>query len=214
MRRGERLAHRLVTQASVVTAAVRATSAPPRGRAEHDTVVLRLPRAARERVADLVAELRAALDDEVVWARPDRTHVTVRNLDARPGRLDAADAARVRDAVAAMGPPRLRLSGIGLTPTGVHLRALDVDGDLARLREAVTATLGLAQAPPVRRLAVVTLGRLDARLGPGAAWTLHRARATDLGEVRPACLQVVRTDRWLSAEATVVHGAVRLQERE
>jgi hypothetical protein len=177
------------------TLSTRRAPLPERGRATYRTAVVRLP--------------PVDLPPLGLPARHHRypagtVHVTVANLDAARAPLDRA--------VAALGaeplpPVRFRLAGLATSPDTVFVRCL-YDGGFAALRRAVAAAFDLPprRSPrdiPYRWTAYANVVRFD---GPGS-WVADRRPS---GSVEAGVLEIVRTDRYLSAEATEVLARVPL----
>jgi hypothetical protein len=170
---------------------------PERGRATHLTAVVRIPE---------VALALPALDLPARHLRypPGSVHVTVANLDAARVPLDAA---LVALAVRPLPVARFSLDGLAVSPDTVFVRCLYGEG-FAALRRAVVAAFDL---PPRRSpLAVPSRSTAHAnvvRFAGRGAWVADR-RPT--GVVEATALEVVRTDRYLSPEATEVLATVPL----
>jgi 2'-5' RNA ligase len=150
-------------------------------------IAVPLPERVKADVGDLVARVRARVDDAhdprdaVRWVRTDGLHLTLRFLGPTPeARL--GEVARIIDDVAADHAPfGLRIEGAGAFPSVARPRTLwlgvavgtDALAAVARTIDARLAPLGW---PPTDRpfRAHLTLARCDGRRGgPATAAVLH-----------------------------------------
>lgn len=140
-------------------------------------VAVELPDEVRRALTATVAALsRAGVSgDAVRWVRPDGVHVTLKFVGATPEeRLPTVEGA-LRAAVAATGPFRLELAGVGSFGGGRHLRVIwvgvagEVDA-LAALAARVDEALARLGFPAEQRplTAHLTLGRVRDETPPAA----------------------------------------------
>jgi hypothetical protein len=131
-------------------------------------------------------------------------HVTVTSLDGATNELD--------DAIVALGQrrlpaPTLRITGFGRSPGTVFLRCIH-DHALAELRASVCTAFGIL---PPRRPTAALFRRLSYANVVRFAGTPPRGRATfERTTITCTEMEIVRTDRCLSADGTIVLARVAL----
>jgi hypothetical protein len=177
--------------------------------AVHLSAVARLPAPVADAVAAATARLRAH-DPGHHYYRPRTMHVTVLNLDGfdLAGRLP-----ELRAAIAACGPVGLTVRGLNLSPATVFAQGFLDDARLPVLRRRLArlhAPAGRWRRPLARRVAVANAVRFAAP--PSAAFLAELAGLRRLGFGRATLteVEVVRTDRLLSPEGTLLVERVRL----
>ena len=166
----------------------------------HLTSVVRVPAGLAQTLADATHALPGAAG-HYLYPHGD-LHLTVLNVDAaRQPRL----AERVEAVAAALAPAApfpVVLAGLGVSRWSVYARAYDPAGSLWRLRAQVADATGSRPPLPLRLLGFVNVlrfvrpevGELLAGLAP--------MRRVPLGVFDVAAVEVVRTDRVLSAAGT------------
>jgi 2'-5' RNA ligase len=169
---------------------------PPHDR--HVTAVSRVPAEQADAVARAVEPLRATGPEHYFYP-PETLHLTIRNLDG----LDAA----VLDAAAAVlnaAPAfELELRGLNVSSQTVFVQALPRDDTLRSLRRRLD---DLAHTSPRPRLSLnfahVNVLRFRGRVARSLLVAVARRRSLALGTLRIDTVEIVETDRLLSAAGT------------
>jgi hypothetical protein len=191
---------------------VTGTAGPPPDRAPgpFTSCVARLPPAVAEPLCRAVAEALGAAGAPSVYP-PDAVHVTIANLDrASAGELPA----RVAAWADAQPPLRARVAGIGYS-RATAFAALDLDE--SALRAARRGLRRVAGAPEGRsaglrdRVGAANLARFERPLDAGAGRALTRLRRHGSAPFTLAAVELVRTDKVLSAAGTEILGAYALR---
>jgi hypothetical protein len=191
---------------------VTGTAGPPPLRAPgpFTTCVARLPPAVAEPLCRAVAEAMGAAGAPVVYP-PDAVHVTIANLDrATTGDLPAS----VAEWADAQAPLRARVAGIGYS-RATAFAALDLDE--SALRAARRALRRTAGAPERRsaalrdRVGAANLARFERPLGAEAGRALTLLRSHGSAPFTLAGVELVRTDKVLSATGTEILGSYALR---
>lgn len=166
-------------------------------------VAIELPPAVKERLAEVVAELRAAGIGGLRPVRPEGIHLTLKFLgDVPADRIrDIGDAAR--RAAARHAPFALSLSGVGAFPSGRAPRVLwaGIAGDLERL--------GSLQASVDACLAELGFARERRAFNPHL--TLARLRDSASREDRARALRVLEAAQPRERAGFVVDGVALFQ---
>jgi hypothetical protein len=177
----------------------------------HVTTVLRLPAATASAIEDRLAPLRARWPEHR-WYPAESMHTTALNLnDVPPTTVDLLDA--VRAAARRVERVELRYARFGLSPDS-GLLWTDLGTDLARLRDALRETTGVAVPAGIT-------GRLFTRIAFVNVVRFTTAPPTDLlrawRRLAPleradfvTTLDFVRTDRYLAPDATELVARVEL----
>lgn len=173
----------------------RPTSLPAHGGSEHLTAIIRLG-------AHVVPEIEAP--GHFVYP-PHTVHITVTNLDGATVEVNAA--------ISALGDrlpiaPTFHLGGVGCSPDTLFLRCVH-DGAFGELRNALRGAFGMPSGfSPVRwlfdRLSFANVVRFDGR----GQWL---SAAAPPAMVVGLEVEIVRTDRYLSDDATVVLARIPLR---
>jgi hypothetical protein len=174
-----------------LTRLARGEPLPPLGPpARHTTLVARLPEELAQRLAAAAARLPPPAATRLYPAQT--IHFTVRNLDgladeAVEAVLATARARRAFDVTA---------RGLGLSPQTVFVQLFPERGALPGLR---------------RRVMVANIARFGGRAPRSLRRAVGRERRTSFGRFRVERLEFVRTDRYLSDEATIILAEITLR---
>lgn len=178
----------LMTWTSRARASRRTAGLPPHGTATYYTTIVRLP-------PEVVPALDVAPPDHRYPS--EHVHVTVVNLDEATVPMEQALASLRRRDLPAV---RLRIEGLGRSPGTLFLRCIH-DHSLRRLRAEVRDAFGAPPPPwPERAFAWLSFANV-ARFEGSGCWP---GRGHVRADVVIEELELVTTDRFLSAEATTV----------
>jgi hypothetical protein len=184
----------------------------PQPAVRYVTTILRLPPELAAGLAPVLERLRE-LDGRHHFYAPEQLHVTVANLDGL--RVPLAEAERT---LAASPPLPLAARGLGLSPSTALLRVEPLDGEFLRLRRRLRAlgdpAPGVRAAlvrPALGRIAFANVVRFSGAVEPALLDELARLRRLDLGSWTAREIEIVRTDRLLSPDATRVLARIPLQ---
>ena len=176
-------------------------------RPRHVTSVARVPGELAGVLTDVVRGLDG-VEGHYVYPCGD-LHLTVLNLDADrqpvPDRVRAA-----RDALARTPGFGVVLAGLGVSRSSVYARAYDTTGELWRLRGRIARATGCRPPLPLRLLGFVNLVRFARSNVGDLARDLARVRRLPLGVLEVTAVQIVCTDKVLSAAQTVVLETIAL----
>lgn len=140
---------------------------------------------------------------------PVDVHLTIVSLDSSPlPRAEAvSECARV---ISAAAPFDVRLRGLAITPQSMFVKAWDIDGSLRKLRDAVAAATRCDLPLPRRLLGFVNLVRFTSQDVVELDAGVRSLRRRDFGTFTVRNVEIVRTDKVLSADATRVLARARL----
>lgn len=182
------------------------------------TTVARVPPGLAEGISTAVRRSVAHPSGHFLYP-PESLHVTTLNLDPIAERIgDAACLRSLADAVADCSPFTARLVGIGVSEATIFAKAEAGAGSLQPLRQALRSAAGL----PVDTGMLATIrGDLGAanllRFGEGPVWPAvrwaMRRRRLAMGEWRVDAIELVETDKTLSAAGTQVIASLPLGRR-
>jgi 2'-5' RNA ligase len=169
------------------------------------TLVVRVPAEVGERVADVAATIAARQPGHYVYPATD-LHLTVVDCSAVLGPGGLSDAlSQLAESVAAVlartTTTRVHLRGLNLFAASVYAQAWDPDSGLRRMRKELRARF--ASPTPLRdRVSFVNALRFCGPASPGLVNGVTEARGTDFGWFDVDRVELVLTDRTLSATAT------------
>jgi hypothetical protein len=171
------------------------------------TLVARLPPEAAGRVADFTATMAAVDPGHYVYP-PGDLHVTIADCSAYlgPGDLEGAMADLCRRLAGALAPaptPPIVLRGMNVSPSSVFVQAWDPGGGVWRMRRRLRSQFHRRPAPR-DRLSFVNVLRFLGPSSPALVNQVAKARAVSFGQFVPDGLELVLTDKALSASATTV----------
>jgi 2'-5' RNA ligase len=171
----------------------------------HTTVVARAPAAIAERLAEVARRVAAPAGS---YLYPTATiHFTVRNLDGLPADDVSARIAAVADLPAFDVAAR----GLGLSPTTAFAQLFPADGTLRHLRRRLDGPSSPRWRPSgLGSLAFANVVRVPGRPSRELVRSIARHRHTDFGRWTVDEVELVRTDRYLSDEATLVLARISL----
>ena len=169
------------------------------------TLLVRVPTEAGRRVAEGVTTVAAREPGHYVYPSTD-LHLTVVDCSAflGPGDLRRALSelsGSVAAVLARMPTARVHLRGLNLFPASVYAQAWDPDGGLRRMRQQLRARFG-SRTPLRDRVSFVNALRFAGPTSPLLARRVAEARGTDFGWFVADRVELVLTDRTLSALAT------------
>jgi hypothetical protein len=189
------------------------------------TTIVRVPEPVAERIERALEPIRARWPDHRHYP-PAAMHVTVMNLDPYLAAADGRDGLRELtqrvDLLIAPRPPfRVALRGLGLSPWTVFVRAYGSDEPLRAMRAALRG--GLHERPdaprrdsPLRRALPLVLSNVVRFTGPvdrAMIRSVGRLRREAFGTFEAGEIEVVRTDGFLSPQATEILGRISLTQR-
>lgn len=160
---------------------------------------------------DAVQEVLRRVEPEHRYHLPESLHVTVLNLDTAAAEYGEHDTVvRTAEALGRVPSFRLVLHGCHLSGDTVLTQALG--GGLAKAKAAVAAMLDGADKPSaIRRPAgYANLARLTRRPSARYLRQIAAMRGFDLGDQKVSTVDIVRTDRMLSPDATDILRTVQL----
>lgn len=176
-------------------------------RPRHVTSVVRVPGELGCVLTDVVRGLDG-IEGHYVYPCGD-LHLTVLNLDAA-GQPVQDRVRAARGALAHMPSFGVLLAGLGVSRGSVYARAYDTTGELWRLRGRLATATGCRPPPALRLLGFVNLVRFSRSYVGDLADGLARVRRLPLGVLEVTAVQIVCTDKVLSAAETVVLGTIAL----
>jgi 2'-5' RNA ligase len=181
------------------------------------TLVSRPPPDVALRVAGVSGRLAAADPGHYLYP-PGDLHLTVVDCSALLGAGDLDDAiARLSNSLAAAltteRPAPVRLLGVNVSPATAYVQAWDTTGGIRRIRGRVRAQLN-SGSPFRDRLSFVNVIRFLRPVSPVLVEAVGQARTVDLGSFQLATLELVLTDKMMSASATSVVADYRLKGGE
>jgi hypothetical protein len=208
----ERAIHAALRLSGLVVLRSGRRRSPPPPDARYLTTIVRVPPEVAAALEPALDGLRA-LDSRHCYYAPEQLHVTVANLDGLRAPLE-----RVERVLASAPPLPFAAGGLGLSPDTVLLRVEPLDDAFLRLRRSLRA---LGDPPPGLRGAVVRplLGRIAfanvVRFSGAVSGTfldeVARLRGLELGSWTATEVEIVRTDRLLSPDATRTLARIALQ---
>ena len=170
-------------------------------RPRHVTSIVRVPGDLAGVLTDVVRGLEG-VEGHYVYPSSD-LHLTVLNLDA--ARAPVADRVRAAGGALARTPGfGVVLAGLGVSRSSVYARAYDTTGALWRLRGRLATATGCRPPLPFRLLGFVNLVRFARPDVGDLASGLAGVRQLPLGLLDVTAVQIVCTDKVLSAAETVV----------
>lgn len=194
------------------------------GAVRHLTLVGRLPAPINGRIHGDVASLVGSSGHHIYPA--DTIHVTVQNLDALRG-VDGADRVleRLSALVGACPPIRMVASGFGVSPDTVFVQLFPIDRTLAHLRREIRALIPAPRLPDkpetaygasrsgllFRDMAFANVIRFSGPVSASLVRDIRRCRSRHFGTLALESVELVVTDRLLSAEGTQVRERISFQ---
>ena len=182
----------------------------PSETARHVTTIVRVPAEVAAALEPVLERLRR-LDPAHHYYECDTLHVTVANLDRVDAPLD-----RVPVVVARHRPLELEARGLNLSPSTVFVRVRCLDPALRELRRDLRGLPHRRAALSSRVLGAIAFANVVRFSGPVSAEFLAevgRRRRADFGRWMASELELVETDRLLSAGATRVLARISLSGR-
>jgi hypothetical protein len=179
---------------------------PPSPGVRYLTSVVRVPGEVAAALAPALERLRA-LDSHHCYYAPEQLHVTVANLDGLRVPLE-----RVERVLASAPPLSLAARGLGLSPGTVLVRMEPLGDELLGLRRRLRP---LAPAPGLggallRQIAFANVVRFAGTASRAFVGEVARLRGHELGAWTAGEVEIVRTDRLLSPEATEILARIPL----
>ena len=192
---------------------------PPVGlrAATHVTLVARLPSQITEPIKEIVASLGKSAAKHYVYPA-ETIHLTVQNLDPLMHEIDDLEEMRerLRILVGSFVPMRMVAQGLGISPDTAFIQIFPEDMTLAKLRREIR-TLMFARFPPsrftsgyprsrqlFRHMAFANVMRFSGIVTPSFIRKIANHRSRYFGAFSMATVELVVTDRFLSAEGTHV----------
>lgn len=203
--------------------------APPAGpqAATHTTLVGRLPSEVTEPINEIVASFAGSAANHYVYPA-ETIHLTIQNLDPLMREADGLERVReqLRVLIGSVPPMRLVAAGLGVSPDTVFVQIFPADESLADLRREIQALIGAScQSYPsakavrgfprssrlFRNLAFANVMRFSGAVAPSVVREITRHRSRYFGAFSLETVELVTTDRLLSAEGTHVKERISLR---
>lgn len=188
------------------------------GAPRHVTTVVRMPSGIAEACNRQIIELRHHYPNQYYYS-PENLHFTILNLD-RIFQLPGADKIRpklieaIKQSVVELPPLAVAIKGISVFPTAVFAQVFDISGQLEAYRsamaDAATSTLqvGIDVKPLVQHVAFVNLIRFRSIPDASLVDQVAKLRDINVGSFTVENIELVKTDRLLSREATVLETVI------
>jgi hypothetical protein len=186
----------------------------PPASARHVTTILRVPAEVGATIEPVLARLRR-LDPGHHYYPPDALHVTVVNLDRLRAPLEGIPAL-----VSPHRPLELEARGLSLSPTSVFVRVhvlgpalRDLRNDLRGLPHERAGLRGVLSRRLLGAIAFANVARFSGPVGRPFLDEVARLRRHDFGRWTASEVELVETDRLLSAASTRVLARMPLTGR-
>jgi hypothetical protein len=171
------------------------------------TLVVRVPPELGGRIADAAGTVAAKDPGHYAYPSSD-LHLTVVDCSAflGPGDLDSALSelsGSVGAVLARTTTTRVHLRGLNLFAASVYAQAWDPDSGMRRIRKRLRARFG-SRNPLRDRVSFVNALRFTGPASPVLVKGVAEARGSDLGWFVADRVELVLTDRTLSAPATIL----------
>lgn len=203
--------------------------APPAGprAATHTTLVGRLPSQVTEPINEVVASFGGSAANHYVYPA-ETIHLTIQNLDPLMRETDGLERVReqLRILIGSVPPMRMVAAGLGVSPDTIFVQIFPADESLADLRREIRALIRAScqPYPPAiavrgfprssqlfRNLAFANVMRFSGAVAPSLVREITRHRSRYFGAFSLEAVELVTTDRLLSAEGTQVKGRISLR---
>lgn len=203
--------------------------APPAGprAATHTTLVARLPSQVTESIKETVASFAGSAANHYVYPA-ETIHLTIQNMDPLMCEADGLERVReqLRILVGSIPPMSMVAAGLGVSPDTVFVQIFPADDSLADLRQEIRALIRASYQPDpsgkvirgfprssqlFRNLAFANVMRFSGPVAPSLVREITRHRSRHFGAFSLETVELVVTDRLLSAEGTHVKERISLR---